>query len=202
MEFDERPDVKKKIRIGNAGGYWGDDPDVLYRQLKSGPLDYITMDFLAEITMSIMARARSQDDSRGYALDFVSAAMKPNLAKIAERGIRVISNAGGVNPLACADALRTLIAEQGLNLQVAVAYGGRWDIVQAAKMLAEQVESGEVNTGEIDEALLTQSAGDADGDQYFASGAIAGAIYFGDASGSTRRDAGHAPGSDQCDGSD
>ncbi len=124
------------LRIGGASGFWGDAARATPQLLGTKQLDYIVYDYLAEITMSIMARARSQDDSRGYALDFVSAAMKPNLAKIAERGIRVISNAGGVNPLACADALRTLIAEQGLNLTVACVVGD--DLMASAGQLARQ----------------------------------------------------------------
>ncbi len=111
------------LRIGGASGFWGDAARATPQLLAADGLDYIVYDYLAEITMSIMARARSQDDSKGYAVDFVSAAMKPNLARIAERGVKVVSNAGGVNPRACVEALRRIIAEQGLNLKVACVLG-------------------------------------------------------------------------------
>ena len=113
----------KVLRIGGASGFWGDATRATPQLLNAEGLDYIVYDYLAEITMSIMARARSRDESKGYALDFVEAAMKPNLATIAERGIKVISNAGGVNPRACAEALRAVIAEQGLTLRVACIVG-------------------------------------------------------------------------------
>src|SRR3989338_6844943 len=61
----------KVLRIGNAGGYWGDDPHALKRQLEKGPLDYITMDFLAEVTMSILKKQKIRDASLGYATDFI-----------------------------------------------------------------------------------------------------------------------------------
>jgi hypothetical protein len=124
----------KLLRIGGASGFWGDAARATPQLLEVPGLDYIVYDYLAEITMSIMARARAQDDSKGYAVDFVSAAMKPHLAKIAARGIKVISNAGGVNPLACADALRALVKEQGLDLRVACVVGD--DLMGAAPELA------------------------------------------------------------------
>ncbi len=122
------------VRIGGASGFWGDAARATPQLLNSHGLDYIVYDYLAEITMSIMARARSRDESKGYAVDFVSAAMKPNLALIAERGIKVISNAGGVNPQACVDALRAEISAQGLNLQVACVVGD--DLTASAAELA------------------------------------------------------------------
>ena len=123
----------KVLRIGGASGFWGDAARATPQLLNSDGLDYIVYDYLAEITMSIMARARSKDETRGYALDFVSAAMKPNLALIAERGIKVVSNAGGVNPTACADALRAVIADQGLNLKVACVVGD--DLIDSKEQL-------------------------------------------------------------------
>jgi hypothetical protein len=125
----------KVLRIGGASGFWGDAARATPQLLNSDGLDYIVYDYLAEITMSIMARARAKDDSKGYALDFVSAAMKPNLGLIAERGIKVVSNAGGVNPEACAAALRAEIAEQGLALKVACVVGD--DLMASAEQLSD-----------------------------------------------------------------
>jgi len=111
------------IRIGGACGFWGESAVSTPQLLAAGNLDYIVYDYLAEITMSIMARARAARPEKGYATDFVTAVLEPNLAEIAARGVKIISNAGGVNPAACADAIRTLIEEQGLGLRVAVISG-------------------------------------------------------------------------------
>jgi hypothetical protein len=126
--------VDKVIRIGGASGFWGDAARATPQLLQAGNLDFIVYDYLAEITMSIMARARAKDASKGYALDFVSAALKPNLQQIAEQGVRIISNAGGVNPQACAAAIRDLVAESGLALKVACVTGD--DLIDQAQTLA------------------------------------------------------------------
>ena len=109
----------KLLRIGGASGFWGDAARSTAQLLASGDLDFIVYDYLAEITMSIMARARAKDAGKGYALDFVTAAMLPNLQEISRQNVRIVSNAGGVNPQACAQALREIIAELQLDLSVA-----------------------------------------------------------------------------------
>ena len=111
------------LRIGGASGFWGDASRSTPQLLDVEGMDFIVYDYLAEITMSIMARARAKDEAKGYALDFVSAAMAPNLRSIASKGVRIVSNAGGVNPQACAAALRAVISELGLNLNVACITG-------------------------------------------------------------------------------
>jgi hypothetical protein len=114
---------QRRIRIGGASGYWGDAAIATPQLLEVEGLDYLVYDYLAEITMSILARARLKSPDAGFATDFVSAAMAPNLTRIAERGVKVISNAGGVNCAACAEALRAHIREAGLDLKVAVVTG-------------------------------------------------------------------------------
>ena len=113
----------KTIKIGGATGFWGETDMAMAQFLREGDLDYIVFDYLAEITMSIMARARASDPKLGYATDFVSAIVKPNLKHLASSGIKLISNAGGVNPEACGDALRAVISEAGLDLKVVVITG-------------------------------------------------------------------------------
>lgn len=128
--------VDKTLRIAGASGFWGDAARATPQLLKDGNLDFIAYDYLAEITMSIMARARAKNPDYGYALDFVTAAMKPNLKEIARQGVKIVSNAGGVNPQACANALRALIAEMGLDLKVACVLGD--DMIAQRDQFAEQ----------------------------------------------------------------
>ena len=110
------------VKIGGATGYWGDSDTGLPQLLEAGSLDYIVFDYLAEITMSIMARARAKDAQLGYAVDFVSG-LERHLNRVASEGVKIISNAGGVNPRACGEAIRKRINEAGLNLKVAVVTG-------------------------------------------------------------------------------
>ena len=111
------------MKIGGASGYWGDASQATEQLLKHDDLDFIVYDYLAEITMAILARVKAKDQSAGYATDFISEAMVPNLSRISETSTKIISNAGGVNPTACAMLLREKIAEQGLSLKVAVIEG-------------------------------------------------------------------------------
>ena len=90
---------KDLLKIGGASGYWGDASQATEQLLRHDDLDFIVYDYLAEITMAIMARVKAKDPNAGYATDFISEAMVPNLKKISETNTKIISNAGGVNPV-------------------------------------------------------------------------------------------------------
>ena len=115
--------MDKSIRIGGASGYWGESMMATPQLLQVEGMDYLVYDFLAEITMSILARARANNPEAGFATDFINGVLKPNLREIAEKGVKILTNAGGVNPTACGAAARALIAEAGLDLKVAVISG-------------------------------------------------------------------------------
>ena len=126
----------KVIRIGGASGFWGDSTIAAPQLVAGGKLDYLVFDYLAEITMSIMARSRAKEPEQGYAHDFVTQVMKQSLPELAKQKIKVVSNAGGVNPIACSKAIEALIKEMGLNLKVATVVGddliGRVEELRAA----------------------------------------------------------------------
>jgi hypothetical protein len=121
-----------------------------------GRLDYLVFDYLAELTMSILAAARAKKPELGYATDFVDVTMRAILRDVANRGIRVVSNAGGVNPQACAQALQAVAAEQGVQLKIAVVTGD--DVLPLVPQLREQGVR-ELQTGSaLPERLLTANA--------------------------------------------
>lgn len=115
--------MKKVVRIANSSGYWGDDPEALHKQVTLGEVDYVTGDYLAEITMVILERQRRANPKRGYAYDFVGH-LRRALPEIARRGIRVVANAGGVNPEACREAIAELCRGAGVSIPIAVVEGG------------------------------------------------------------------------------
>jgi hypothetical protein len=113
--------AKQSVRIGGASGAWGDSPGALTQLLAAG-VDYFMMDYLAEVTMSLLARARLKDPASGYPPDF-PAYLKQCLPEIARQGVKVATNAGGVNPAGCKRVLEAIIAELGLDLRVAMVEG-------------------------------------------------------------------------------
>src|SRR6185295_14561146 len=108
-----------RIVIANCGGFWGDDPTAARRQVEGGPIDYLVMDYLAEVTMAILQKQRAKRPEMGYATDFL-VQLREVLPQCMERGVRIIANAGGVNPLACRAAVEKLAAELGLADRVKV----------------------------------------------------------------------------------
>jgi len=115
--------TREVVRIGGASGFWGDTAIAVPQLLGASELDYLVFDYLAEVTMSILAAQRAKDPATGYATDFVQIMMKEALPTLKQHGIRVVANAGGVNPLACRDALLALARELGIALKVGVVLG-------------------------------------------------------------------------------
>jgi acyclic terpene utilization AtuA family protein len=132
------------VRIGGASGFWGDSALGAPQLAQVPGLDYLTFDYLAELTMSILSRARAKDPAAGYAVDFVTVAMRSVIHEVAAKGIKVLSNAGGMNPRACADALRTLAAEHGVALKIAVVEG---DDVQSSIAAMREGEVRDLHSG-------------------------------------------------------
>ena len=104
--------MKPHIRIASGQGFWGDWLEAPARQVEGGPIDYLVMDYLAEVTMSIMQKQKSRDPSLGYAKDFIPL-MERLMPDLVRRGIKVIANAGGVNPSSCAGAVVEVAKQRG-----------------------------------------------------------------------------------------
>ncbi len=110
---------KRIVRVAAGQGFWGDDLDAPRRQAEGGEIDYLMLDYLAEVTMSILQKQKERDPAMGYARDFVGA-VESVLAAITERGVRVIANAGGVNPPACATAVIEVAEARGARGKVRI----------------------------------------------------------------------------------
>src|SRR5207247_3789520 len=137
--------MRETLRVANASGYWGDDPGALAGQVRGGALDYVTLDFLAEITMVILQRQRARDPRLGYAYDFV-AMLGPVLPEIVQRGIRVVANAGGVHVEACRDRIADVCRTQGLAPAIGMVAGDdlmpRLDELLAARVGFANLDDG------------------------------------------------------------
>jgi hypothetical protein len=139
--------MRDNIRIAAGQGFWGDLPDAPVRQVEAGPIDYLMLDYLAEVTMSIMQKQKARDPSAGYARDFVPL-MKQILPACVERNIRVTANAGGVNVPGCAKAVREAALELGLagKLRIGIVTGD--DIMgKLDELLNRGVELRNMDTG-------------------------------------------------------
>jgi hypothetical protein len=140
--------VKQVVRVASGQGFWGDSLDAPRQQVEGGEVDYLMLDYLAEVTMSILQKQKERDPSMGYARDFVGA-IESVLSGITERGVRVIANAGGVNPPACATAIRSVVdnARGGSDVRIAVVTGDdlldRIDELIAAGHSLSNMDSGE-----------------------------------------------------------
>ncbi|MEM6415319.1 MAG: acyclic terpene utilization AtuA family protein [Pseudomonadota bacterium] len=141
--------MTKTIRIGGAGAFYGDTSVAAPQLVEKGALDYLVMDYLAEVTMAILAKAREKSPDAGYAHDIVPT-LKTILPSLAKQNIKVVTNAGGVNPIACVKAIRALISESGLDLRVAAVTGD--DVTDAAADLKDE------NGNAVDGPLVTANA--------------------------------------------
>lgn len=158
------------VRVGGASGFWGDSMVGAPQLVNSGLIDYLVFDYLAETTMSILAAARVKRPELGYATDFVDSAMKQVLPEVMRRGIKVIANAGGINPRGCADALQALASTMGLSPRIAVVEG---DDVSALMPALRDAGTRDMST---DEALPTEVLS---ANAYFGALPIAAALAAG-----------------------
>jgi hypothetical protein len=138
---------KRVVRVAAGQGFWGDWLEAPVRQVRGGPIDYLMMDYLAEVTMSIMQKQKSRDPKAGYARDFIPL-MERILPDIVQKRIRVTSNAGGVNPRGCAEALLDVARRLGLagKLKIGLVTGddilNRLDELIARGHLLANMETG------------------------------------------------------------
>src|SRR5512133_1926112 len=114
--------MKDSIRIASGQGFWGDLLSAPLDQVTGGPIDYLVMDYLAEVTMSIVQKQKLKDPRLGYARDLVTT-VEEILPHLSEKGITMISNGGGVNPEACRDAVLEIARQAGVTIRVGIVTG-------------------------------------------------------------------------------
>ncbi|XP_058960524.2 uncharacterized protein [Pocillopora verrucosa] len=143
--FMSNPLQGKTVRIGCASGFWGDSMLAAPQLVSEGNIDYLVSDYLSEITMSLLTAAKRKSPTMGYAPDFIQSVMKVLIKPIKKKGIRVVSNAGGVNPHECAKALIAVAEEAQTDLKVAVVTGDdlMGDIEQIKQAGIKEMTSGQ-----------------------------------------------------------
>ena len=127
---DARSNPSSAVRIGNCSGFYGDRHSAMREMLTGGDLDYLTGDYLAELTMLILARDRAKSPDRGYAKTFLTQ-LEECLGTALDKGVRIVANAGGLNPAGLADAVRALAERLGLDAKVAHVEGD--DLLRARR---------------------------------------------------------------------
>lgn len=146
--------MKEIVRVASGQGFWGDLLTAPIDQVRNGPIDYLMLDYLAEVTMSIMQKQRARDPNAGYARDFVSL-MQEILPDCVEKNIKVLSNAGGVNVHGCAEAIRSAAVELGFGGKVKIGVVTGDDILpRLGEFLDSGVEITSMDTGEPLSAIL------------------------------------------------
>lgn len=147
---------EKIVRIGGASGFWGDSAIGTPQLVSHGEVDYVVFDYLAELTMSILSAARLKNPELGYATDFVTLAMASILPQVASGQVKVVSNAGGVNPKACAHALEKLAKSQGYDLKIVVVLGD--DVLAQSQQMAQHSVREIQSSAAMPEKLLSANA--------------------------------------------
>lgn len=159
----------RTVHIGGACGFWGDSQIAVPQLLQTPGLDYLVFDYLAETTMSVLQRARLRNPDLGYATDFVTTAVGPHLRTLMERKVRLVSNAGGLNPAKCRDALLALAHEQGLSPRIAIVTG---DDVLGQREHFRDAPDATASTASLPSTLMSANA-------YLGAGPIAEALRAG-----------------------
>jgi Acyclic terpene utilisation family protein AtuA len=155
-KFSVHKSISKSIRIGGASGFWGDSSVGAPQLVELGNVDYVVFDYLAELTMSVLAAALLKNPDLGYATDFVTVTMKAILKDVVAKNIKIVSNAGGMNPHACAAALAAIAAEQGVAIKIAVVEGD--DVLPLIPALREKGIQELQSGAPLPERLLSANA--------------------------------------------
>ncbi|WP_318570553.1 acyclic terpene utilization AtuA family protein [Salinigranum marinum] len=139
------------VRIANGAGFWGDYPDATTRLLNAGEFDYLQLEYLAEVTMGVLARIQESKPDQGYASDFTRFVVEPHLEGLLERDVQVVTNAGGINPEGCARRIQDIATEQGLDVTIATVTGD--NITDNLEAIDSAASLRSIDTGEPMDAI-------------------------------------------------